>query len=509
LKARKIFKLLSQTVKWSFIVFCVFIASLFFRSQRIPRCFVQAAVDAYVPENVVAYVDSATFGFIDGLRFGSIRVYDRQATTSVDPVVSVDGLEFQFLQRRVIAIGLTYLRLPSSYYADGNCEKDEEVAFSFPDIPSFELVLERPNVLSVTPKRVVADIGFRSGMFSAERIRLDWPDLDEPMHLDGFCNIDLRKQEIRGGVRGFAKQRHIRPLLEALDIKSALTYVDAFTDVPGKVPASCGWTVNLVNNDFDLELDLDPAMGKYNTVPMSHANGKLLLHVYTRGTSLNYHHTIGPIVATGASGQPLEGTVVVDGFEGTNTVTVSAKSALPIASLLKIGGFVGEYVSEEVVGKSSCELEFRFPRSRADDKSCLNGKGRLEVKDGQIMRLRGFKGLVELLAEKVPGVSWFTDSTQASCDYVIENGVVKSDNIYIEGTLFSMKMYGSYDSVRDSLDFTVRVQFSKKDSVMGKILHPLTWPFTKLLLEFRLKGSTESPRWEYITVIDRVLEVAK
>ena len=49
----------------------------------------------------------------------------------------------------------------------------------------------------------------------------------------------------------------------------------------------------------------------------------------------------------------------------------------------------------------------------------------------------------------------------------------------------------------------------KKDSLAGKILHPLTWPFTKLLLEFRLRGSPSEPEWKYVSVIDRVLEVAK
>jgi hypothetical protein len=108
-----------------------------------------------------------------------------------------------------------------------------------------------------------------------------------------------------------------------------------------------------------------------------------------------------------------------------------------------------------------------------------------------------------------PAVSWFTDTTQASCDYTIENGILKTDNVYIEGSLFSIKMYGSLDTTVDKLDFTVRVQFTKKDSIVGKLLHPLTWPFTKLLLEFRLTGSAKEPEWKYISVIDRVLEVVK
>lgn len=509
--AGKVIRVMLKTMKWGFIVFCVFVGSLFFRAQEIPQFLVSYASDRLLPANLVLHVDSVSFGFRHGLRVVNLRLYDKTETSaaSLEPLVSADVLAVYPVMRRVEIDALAYRRLPAGYYAPGNAEKNARVDFPLPDLPRFSLVLNRPDILSVTPEKVVADIEVSGDRLSVERIRLNWPDKDEPMCLDGFCKVDLRRQEIVGEVKGTAKQRHIRPLLVTLDIPSALPYIDAFTDVPGKVPARCGWKINLVNNDFDMELDLDPTMGKYNLVPMRHANGKVVLHVYTRGQSLNYHHTIGPIVATGVAGQPLEGTVTVDGVNGTNTVTVSAKSALPVAHLLKIGGFTGEYVGEEVVGDSSCELEFRFPRKMGDDLSLLNGKGHLEIRNGQVMRMKGFQGLLELLADKVPGVAWLTDSTQASCDYVIENGVIRSDNIYIEGTLFSLKMYGAYDAVRDAMGYTVRVQFTKKDSVMGKILHPLTWPFTKLLLEFRLTGSPEKPEWKYISVIDRVLEVTK
>jgi hypothetical protein len=120
------------------------------------------------------------------------------------------------------------------------------------------------------------------------------------------------------------------------------------------------------------------------------------------------------------------------------------------------------------------------------------------------MRLKGFTGLVALLADKLPGFSVLTDSTDASCTYTIEKGVVKTDDLYIEGSVFTVKMYGTYDSVADKLDFTVRVQFLKKDSLAGKILNSITWPFAKLLLEYRLTGSADNPKWDYISVIDRI-----
>ena len=70
-------------------------------------------------------------------------------------------------------------------------------------------------------------------------------------------------------------------------------------------------------------------------------------------------------------------------------------------------------------------------------------------------------------------------------------------------------MYGQFDAAANSLDYTVRVRFTKEDSIVGKLVHPLTWPFTKLLLEFKLTGTPEHPKWKYISVVDRVVEAVK
>ena len=57
----------------------------------------------------------------------------------------------------------------------------------------------------------------------------------------------------------------------------------------------------------------------------------------------------------------------------------------------------------------------------------------------------------------------------------------------------------------DKLNFTVRLQLLKNDSFLGKLVHPVMFPFTKLLLEFKVTGSAEDPKWSYISVLDRIL----
>jgi hypothetical protein len=144
----------------------------------------------------------------------------------------------------------------------------------------------------------------------------------------------------------------------------------------------------------------------------------------------------------------------------------------------------------------------KFPRD-------LNGSGSVKVENGCVVRMKLFMGLTDLMAEKVPGVGKVVNQTNAAADFTITNGVVYSDNIRIEGKLFSVKMSGRYDAVNDDLDFGVKVQFFKKDSIVGKLLRPFTWAVSELLLDFRLRGPLGDPKWSYVNVIDKVMEVGK
>ena len=501
--------LILKTVKWTFIVFCVYLGTLFFREERIPGEWMGRLVDRYLPDTILLHMDSLSFGFRHGLHVRNLRIYDRASADALTPVVSADSISYYPFFRRLRVEGLRYVRLPDGYYAPGTHDRNERVQFRFPDLGRFSVTLANPDILAVRPALLTCEVNVLPERLSFERIHLDWPDQDVRIGVDGFCSVDLSRQEVYGEVDGFAKQLHIRPLLVAIDVPVALPYMDAFTDVPEPCKSWCAWKVDLTNNDFDLWLDLHPVLGKYASVPMRQADGKIHLHNGTRDGSFNYVTTVGPISATDVEGRYLDGTVVITGTNGNNTVTVDAKSSQPLADVLKIGGFTGDYVGPDVFGESECKLEFRFPRAMSNNYEVLNGAGHVSVKNGCLMRMKGFRGLIDAMPSVAPAITWFTDSTQASGDYVIENGVVRTENVYIEGTLFSIKMYGWLDTVRNVQDFTVRVQFAKSDSLVGKILHPLTWPFTKLLLEFRLTGSPESPKWTYVSVIDRVVEAVK
>ena len=506
---RKVVGIVWKTMKWAFIVFCIYLGSLFFREEHLSGRWLDRVFDRYVPENLLLQVDSVSFGFRHGIHIRNLRLYDRAAKDAIAPIISADLIGYYPLFSRLHIEGLRYVRLPAGYYKPGNQERNERVERRFPDLGRIAVTLVNPDILAIRPELLTFDVAVSPTRIDFEKMHLVWPDQDARMEVDGFCYVDLGRQEVYGEIKGLARQAHIRPLLVAVDVPVALPYMDGFTDVPEPCKSWCAWKVDLVRSDFDLWLELHPILGKYNGVPMRKADGKIHLHNFTRGNCLNYVTTVGPITGSDVEGRYLDGTVVITGTNWHNTVTVNAKSSQPLADVLKIGGFTGDYIGEDVFGESDCKLTFDFPQAMSNNYEVLNGSGHVTVRNGCLMRMKGFRGLIDAMPSIAPAVTWFTDSTQASGDYVIENGVLRTDNFYIEGTLFSIKMFGWLDTVRNEQDFTVRVQFAKSDSMVGKILHPLAWPFTKLLLEFRLTGSPENPKWQYVSVVDRVMEAVQ
>ena len=54
------------------------------------------------------------------------------------------------------------------------------------------------------------------------------------------------------------------------------------------------------------------------------------------------------------------------------------------------------------------------------------------------------------------------------------------------------------------LYFTAHVQLLKNDSIVSRLTSPIIWPFSKLLMEFKVFGSLENPEWKYVSVLERL-----
>jgi len=607
-----------MAMKVVFIVFFVFLGTLFFREQRLPQSWVDGASDYISSSNVIFRCEGAAFGFSRGLHLRGVRVYDRTKANSLEPVASAKSVTVNPILRTVRVVEAKYPRLPDSYYSTECHERNERLDFDMPRIPEFRLTLLRPEILGLAPERVTAQVNVRRKWFMLDEIRVFWPGADRRLVVDGAFRFDLVSQTAHGEVRGWSTVGLIRPLVVALDVPAALPYMDAFTEIPEPVPARGEFDVNLVNCDFRMLLNLKPTMGRYNGVPMSSAEGTLDLYAYTRGTNSNANLDVLLPVAMDPGGKRLSGTI---GVRLTNDVTrlvydvdsrIGFREALEIADFidpadldmvvcdtkpvitvkgrsgttaedadhndveftgsLEKGSFMGlqlrdlstkfsfvkdrlEFESVTASGKTGGRYDatafVRFPglemegaefgvkvncaggsleeladtlsfdlgeRDGKVDGWCeftgpvstnkaerLNGRGSVKIAEGHLAQMKLFAGLTKQLADKVPGVGFVVNQSDASVDFTVTNGVFRSDNVFIEGGLISLKGWGTYDIAKDNLDFTVRVQFLKNESVLGKLVHPVTWPFTKMLLEFKARGPLDNPKWDYISILDRVL----
>lgn len=616
---KRLFIYLWKTVKWAFIVFLIFLGSLFFREQRLPKSWVDLAARRVSTTNIVVSCEAASFGFRRGLNLTGVNVYDTTRRNRLEPVAVARTVSVDCFARLVRVVGAQVPKLPDSYYSAEYAERCEPLEVELPKLREFRLVLERPDILGVRPERAALQVAVNRRWIALDDIRLDWGQVNgKTLALDGRFRIDLNDQRATGEVYGIATQAQVRPLLETLDIVSSLPYFDAFTEIPEPVPARGLFDVNLVNGDFGMKLSLRPTMGRYNGVQFARAEGGLDVQTAIRGTNCNVRLDVRVDSASDPRGRRLAGRVGVTqtnnlvrlsydvlseldykdalamtGFltpedlprvecyaaptvrmKGTSGISAEdrAHNDLSFDVSLPHGAFLGFKVNDATArftlkgdviefqevkatgrtgGKISAPGALRIPAFDAEQAtfktsvayengsleeladfflfdlgerdgrvdgwcevsgpvstnlaSQLNGRGHVSVTDGHLAQMKMFAGLTSLLAEKVPGVGFLVNQSQASADFTITNGVFRSDNIYIEGGFVSLKGWGAYDIARDDMDFTVRVQFMKKESLMGKIIHPVTFPFTKLLLEFKASGPIDAPKWRYISIIDRIM----
>ena len=296
------------------------------------------------------------------------------------------------------------------------------------------------------------------------------------------------------------------------DAKSALHFNDALAvadfidpasldifkfDTPPQITVKGTSGTSAADKDAN-DLSIDATAGKMSFLDFKLENVKAGFTL--KGDTLDFP----AITAFGKTGGRLAGSakVFMPGFD-EDKMSFDASLTYEKGSLEELADFLHFDLGERH-GIVSGDFSFFGPIvTNAIER--LNGVGKIEVSDGHLAQMKLFAGLTELLANKVPGVGFLVNQSRASADFTITNGVFASDNIYIEGGFISLKAWGTYDIPKDNLDFTVRVQFLKNDSIGGMILHPITWPFTKLLLEFKANGKIDSPNWEYISIIDRVL----
>ena len=165
--------------------------------------------------------------------------------------------------------------------------------------------------------------------------------------------------------------------------------------------------------------------------------------------------------------------------------------------LTDIGGAFGLDVGEKR-GYADGHVTLKGPvGSNAVERLC--GSGQIVCRDGRLAQMRVFSGLTSFLSRRVLGGAKLEeaaslDFSRSSCDFTLSNGVFRTSNMVVEGRVLSIAAIGSYDIPRNQLDFSVRVKLLKWD--LGGLTKPISW-VSESLLDFKVAGPIEEPKWTY------------
>lgn len=125
-------------------------------------------------------------------------------------------------------------------------------------------------------------------------------------------------------------------------------------------------------------------------------------------------------------------------------------------------------------------------------------KGHVKIDEGCLLSIRLFGPLSQWLSRMVPNLGCLTQ-TEFDSDFVIKDGFLQLDNARMYGNIISIAISGKYGLADKSLDFRVQVKLLRK-SLFAKLVNLITYPLTKLLLEFRLSGTLDNPAWRPVNL---------
>ena len=606
------------------------LAPLFFAEREVPEAWTEALCEALSGDGICVSLDSASVKLPEGFRLRGLRLYDT-ASSGIKPLASVElaELRISFMRllfnpkaalKRLRIRGLEAPRMPDSWYEPivDRREKNEPVDLDLPDIRPFSIEICDSNVLGMKVEQfAISSLSVSKGGIAASGVSLALADTDRRSRLRGEARFDLASQKVSATLAGMARVRGVRPLIEALDARGALEYVDSFTALDDPVTVNALIDSNVANNDFSIRLDLNASGGIYRGIPLKSLSGGVDVRTCTRGTNYNIRVRLENMDVATADGSSAHGGLTYDCTEEVETIDLDVKADMQLHRLAQMADFLddgtldfiketmpasiamkgrvhtdparaagnsldGTIIFREGVvvgikvksmssrfrfsgttltldgcnaesaggGKCAGRIELSLPdfdSSRAmltvestgrgvpladagealkvdldgrygmldfesslsmpaskDAVSGMNGRGTIKCREGRIAEMPLFAGFTSYISRNVPGVSFLVEQSDGSCDYTISNGVFRTENLLIEGSVFSIRGAGTLDMVKSQVDMTVRATVFRKGTFLGLIASPVTWTFTKLLLEFSVRGPADNPEWSLITLVDRI-----
>lgn len=138
---------------------------------------------------------------------------------------------------------------------------------------------------------------------------------------------------------------------------------------------------------------------------------------------------------------------------------------------------------EDSQGVLDARYDFTFVPGKPE---LMRGEGNLLVANGNVFAIPVLGPLSVLLDSVIPGTGYQT-SRQATCTFRVADGVIRTDDLDVDGRGFTMIGQGDLLFIEDRMDFTVRVNAR---GVPGVLLYPVS-----KLFEYIADGKLSEPKW--------------
>jgi len=136
--------------------------------------------------------------------------------------------------------------------------------------------------------------------------------------------------------------------------------------------------------------------------------------------------------------------------------------------------------------------------TRADtrDWRIPDGFGHATLRDGLLWDIPIFGVLSPALNKLSP--NWgYSRATEAQADFVITNGVIRSDSLWIRTTMMRLDYTGTVD-LHGNVNARVTAQLLRNTWIFGHLVSGLLWPVSKLF-EYRVTGTLDRPQAKPVT----------
>jgi hypothetical protein len=174
----------------------------------------------------------------------------------------------------------------------------------------------------------------------------------------------------------------------------------------------------------------------------------------------------------------------------TNTMPYTLEARLDGVDFRSFLSYLRPEVEYTVSGNLKANAAISADMSRSFFETA-NGKGRVEVKDGQLADLRFFSGFSRLMRNVFSSFSVFS-ITKLSGNFSLKDGEVHSDDAYFSGDFMNAKAKGTYSN-RTGFDVLLHTQVFR-DKGLGKLVRAITDPIFSIF-ELKLEGTLPDPQW--------------